>query len=335
MVYIIGLIFVSLVILVGIDDLVWDIHYTIDRMMGKIEVPVIDASEIEKVPPKMLGVIVAAYNEESVLKAVISNIIRSNQYPQSMYHIFLGVYPNDPGTMRVAKELEDEFENVHRIVHILNGPSSKADNINNVIRNIYQFENEHHLRFQAIVIHDSEDLVHPYEFKLENYLLEKHSAIQIPVFPLQEMPKFANIFKNMVSGSYADEFAENHYRILLARAITGAFVPSAGTGFVIRRDILDKFPDGEVFPVGSLTEDYKLSLQFKQMGYSVHYVLENVSRLRADGTLAKEFISTRSMFPSSYKAAVKQKTRWIYGITMQTFKLRDILKNKSLNFESR
>ena len=158
---------------------------------------------------------------------------------------------------------------------------------------------------------------------------------QIPVFPLQEMPKISNIFKNMVSGSYADEFAENHYRILMARAVTGAFVPSAGTGFVIRRDLLDKFPDGEVFPVGSLTEDYKLSLQFKQMGHSVHYVLEHVSRLKSDGTLAKEFISTRSMFPSSYKAAVKQKTRWIYGITMQTFKLRDILGNKDLNLESR
>ncbi len=38
---------------------------------------------------------------------------------------------------------------------------------------------------------------------------------QIPVFPLQEMPKISNIFKNMVSGSYADEFAENHYRILM------------------------------------------------------------------------------------------------------------------------
>ena len=43
----------------------------------------------------------------------------------------------------------------------------------------------------------------------------KDQSKQIPVFPLQEMPKISNIFKNMVSGSYADEFAENHYRILM------------------------------------------------------------------------------------------------------------------------
>lgn len=335
MVYVIGLVFVLLVILISIDDLIWDIYYSVSRLLGKIEMPSIDVKEIEKTTPKMLAIIVAAYNEENVLKSVIRNLVISNQYPRSMYHIFLGVYPNDEGTMKVAEELEKEFPNVHKIVHVLNGPSSKADNLNNVIKNIYEFEKKNHLKFQAIVIHDSEDLVHPYEFKLENYLLEKHSAIQMPVFPLQEMPRFSNIFKNMVSGSYADEFAENHYRLLVARTATGAFVPSAGTGFVIRRDILENFPDGEVFPVGSLTEDYKLSLQFKQMGYDVHYVLEDVSRLRVDGTVAREFISTRSMFPSSYRAAVRQKTRWIYGITIQTFKLRDILKNKKLNFSSK
>lgn len=52
------------------------------------------------------------------------------------------------------------------------------------------------------------------------------------------MPKLSNIFKNMISGSYADEFAENHYRILVARTATRAFVPSGGTGFVIRRVLL-------------------------------------------------------------------------------------------------
>ena len=335
MVYTIGLIFVILVILISIDDLIWDIYYTLGRLFGRIQTPSIDAEDVEKTIPKMLGIIVAAYDEENVLKPVIRNLITSNLYPKSMYHIFLGVYPNDEGTMRVARELEEQFPNVHKIVHVLEGPSSKADNLNNVIRNIYEFEKENHIRFQALVVHDSEDVVHPYELKLENYLLEEHSAIQMPVFPLQELPRLSNIFKNMISGSYADEFAENHYRLLLARTVTDAFVPSAGTGFVIRRDILDKFPDGNVFPEGSLTEDYKLSLQFKQMGYDVHYVLEDVSRLRADGTVAREFISTRSMFPSSYGAAIRQKTRWIYGITLQSFKLKDILKNRQLNFISK
>lgn len=335
MVYKLGLIFVSLIILISIDDLIWDIYYFLSRFLGKSKISTIDVSEVEKTIPRMLAVIVAAYNEENVLKSVITNLIVSNQYPKSMYHIFLGVYPNDEGTMKVAKELENNFDNVHMIIHTLLGPSSKADNINNVIKNIFEFENKNHMRFEGFVIHDSEDLVHPYEFQIENYLLQYHSAIQMPVFPLQEKPRLSNIFKNMVSGTYADEFAENHYSMLLARTSTGSFVPSAGTGFVLSRNIIDQFEDENIFPVGSLTEDYKLSLQIKQMGFNVHYVLERLSRLRLDGTVANEFISTRSMFPNNYKQAVRQKTRWIYGITMQTFKLKDIIKNKNLNFISK
>lgn len=335
MIYTIGLIFVIILIIISLDDLIWDIYYFHSRIIKKIEIPTIQESEIDNTIPKMLAIIVAAYNEEPVLKAVIENLIISNQYPRSMYHIFLGVYPNDEGTMNVAKELENKYENVHKIVHVIPGPSSKADNINNVIHNIISFEEEKHIRFNGIIIHDSEDLVHPYELLLENYLLQYHLAIQMPVFPLQQMPKLSNVFKNMVSGTYADEFAENHYNLLLARTSTGSFVPSAGTGFVLSRDLIDKFENYNVFPVGSLTEDYKLSLQLKQAGVSVHYALENVTRLKSNGENVKEFIATRSMFPSSYKAAVRQKTRWIYGITMQTFKLRNIIWDKKLDFISK
>ena len=60
--------------------------------------------------------------------------------------------------------------------------------INNVIKNIFKFEQENNQRFNGIIIHDSEDIVHPYELLLENYLFKTKSAIQIPVFPLQEKP---------------------------------------------------------------------------------------------------------------------------------------------------
>lgn len=335
MVYTLGLIFAILLILISVDDLVWDLYYLfIGKTKGK-QVQTINDEELKNAIPKFLAVIVPAYNEETVLEKVVENLILSNHYPRSMYHIFLGVYPNDKPTKDVADRLAQRFTNVHSVVHVLDGPSSKADNLNNVIKNIYEFEKAEHIRFKGVIIHDSEDLVHPYEFLLENYLLDKHKAIQMPVFPLQEMPRFSNIFRNMISGTYADEFAENHYNFLVARDSVGSFVPSAGTGFALSREILDKFKDNNIFPVGSLTEDYKLSLQLKQMGYSLHYALGNVKRLRHDGTLAKEFISTRSMFPATYKTAVKQKTRWIYGITIQSFKLKDILKNKDLNLKTK
>lgn len=335
MIYNIGLIFVILLIIVSLDDLIWDLYYLLRRKRNKLNVHVIDEDELKNTVPRLLAVIVAAYNEEDVLEDVISNLIYSNHYPKSMYHVFLGIYPNDPGTIGVAEKLSKKFNNVHPILHVLDGPSSKADNINNVIKNIYAFEKENYIRFEGVIIHDSEDLVHPYEFLIENYLLNTHKAIQMPVFPLQEMPRISNIFKNMVSGTYADEFAENHYNLLVARNSIGSFVPSAGTGFVLSKDIIDEFPDYNVFPVGSLTEDYKLSLQLKQKGYDLHYALEYVYRLRYDGTSVREFISTRSIFPSTYMAAVRQKTRWIYGITMQSFKIKDVFNNEHLNLTSK
>jgi len=40
-------------------------------------------------------------------------------------------------------------------------------------------------------------------------------------------------------GTYADEFAENHFITMVGRSSTGAFIPSAGTGFVTSRKTID------------------------------------------------------------------------------------------------
>lgn len=330
MTYYIGLIFVILLILFSLDDLIWDIYILFRSRRMKKATNIITYKELRDTVPGLLAIVIAAYREENVLEDVIENLIETNHYPDSMYHIFLGVYPNDLGTLSVADKLSKKYANVHKVVHVLDGPSSKADNINNVIKKILEFEKEKGIRFKGIVVHDSEDVVHPYELLVENYLLNFHKAIQMPVFPLQRMPNFRNVFTNMISGTYADEFAENHYSILVARNDVGSFVPSAGTGFTLSREILDSFPDNNIFPLDSLTEDYKLSLLLKEKGYHLHYVLEEVERLKGDGKMVREFISTRSIFPATYSAAVRQKTRWIYGITMQSFKLRDILKNDKL-----
>ena len=78
------------------------------------------------------------------------------------------------------------------------------------------------------------------------------------------MPTLKNIFNSMTIGTYADEFAENHYRTMNTREAMSAVVPSAGTGFVISHQILDAYGDEPIFPEDSLTEDYKLSLTLAQ-----------------------------------------------------------------------
>lgn len=323
-IYYLGLIIVILFIFTGIDDFVWDFISVFKRITNKeekLELEILDCQ-----PPKFIALIIAAWHEENVLSEVIENVIFSQQYPRAMYHIFLGVYPNDEATIAVAKRLEEKYKNVHCIINNKPGPTSKAQNINYVISCIKDFEKEKGWKFATFTIHDSEDLVHPYEFKVTNYLIDKYPALQFPVFPLIKKPTFWNFFKQITTNTYADEFAENHFITMVGRHKTGAFVPSAGTGFSLSRETIMGLGE-EVLPENSITEDYRLSLTLYEKGIQMYYVLEKIRRYNPNGELKWDYIATRSMFPNTFKTAVKQKTRWTLGITMQSVRFKDIFKN--------
>ncbi|MGF6376558.1 adsorption protein B [Clostridiales Family XIII bacterium PM5-7] len=331
--YHIGLALVCLYLLTGFDDFIWDIIALIKRK--KYRDQRLDLHQLDKVPPKLLALAIASWHEENVLVDVIENMIESVHYPKSMYHIFLGVYPNDDATVAIAIELEKKYANVHCVINELPGPTSKAQNINYVIRQIKKFEKEQNWEFASLTIHDSEDVVHPYELKVTNYLLETHEAMQFPVFPIMSMPRLGNFLKTITMGTYADEFAENHFSTMVSRYNTGAFVPSAGTGFALSRATIESFGDEDVLPRDSLTEDYRLSLTLFEKKIRMYYVLERVPRITDKNKLKWDFIATKSIFPNTLKTAIKQKTRWILGITMQSFQFKDIFKMKGIGLVGR
>lgn len=323
--YYIGLALVTFYLITGLDDFIWDIIALWKRR--KMEDDVLDFNLLDSTSPKLIAVVIAAWHEDNVLLDVVENIVASQQYPKSMYHIFLGVYPNDDATVFIAKQLAKNHFNVHCVENYKEGPTSKAQNINYVISQIKDYEAKLGWRFAAINVHDSEDLVHPYELKVTNYLLDTYPAMQFPVFPLLKKPTFKNYFSNITTNTYADEFAENHYITMVNRRNTGAFVPSAGTGFSLSRETIDTL-GYYVLPENSLTEDYRLSLTLYENGLQMYYVLEQIERLGANGKVEREFVATRSMFPNTFKTAVRQKTRWILGITMQSLKFKDIFNEK-------
>jgi len=333
-VYIIGLIIAIGFIVFSIDDLILDFVYFVAYRKRQKGIQKLPFEKLDSIPTKLLAIIIAAWREANVLEPVIDHFIGTTHYPRSMYHIFLGLYPNDQATIEVGRRLEKKYENVHVVINTVNGPTSKAQNLNNVLSFVRQFERNHSWRFSSITVHDSEDVVHPYELKVTNYLIDKYPSLQFPVFSLQRIPTIRNFFSGMTSGTYADEFAENHFRIMRMRDFMGAVVPSAGTGFVVSREILEHYKNKPLFPEDSLTEDYKLSVKLALEGYRVHYVFESVPRLLDNGKVKWDYIATRSLFPSTFKAAIKQKMRWIYGITMQSVNFREIigLDNKKANF---
>ena len=295
--YFIGLFLAMLYLVMGFDDFIWDlVTLTFRRRYRKQR---LDFKELNSRPPKLLALAVAAWHEDNVLGDVISNIVESTDYPKSMYHIFLGVYPNDAASIQVARTLEKTYSNIHVVINDTPGPTSKAQNLNYVIQQIQVFEQEKGIKFAALTIHDSEDVVHPLELKVTNYLLETHEAMQFPVFPMMRMPKFSNFFQNLTTGTYADEFAENHFSTMVSRYTAKAFVPSAGTGFTLSRETLESFGKDYVLPKDSLTEDYRLSLTLYEKGIEMYYVLEKVPRINKNGKLTWDFVTTRSIFPNT------------------------------------
>lgn len=331
--YTIGLVLAVLYLTMGFDDLVWDIYSLIKRK--KYKKARLDFKTLRTAPPKLLAITIGAWNESAVIGEVIENLLLSIQYPKSMYHLFVGVYPNDQATIDIVSEIEKRIPNVHMVVNDTDGPTTKAQNINYVISKVKEYESQFDWKFAAVTVHDAEDVVHPYELLVTNYMIDKHDGLQFPVFPLMEMPRFKNFFKNLTVGTYADEFAENHYSIMVGRSSTGAFVPSAGTGFALSRKTIDSFPTDEILPNDSLTEDYRLSLTLFEKGLKIRYVLDKIPRVARNNKVVYDYVATRSMFPAKFKAAVKQKTRWILGITMQSVRFKDVFAKSKLSFLGR
>lgn len=319
-----GFCLVVMYIVIAFDDFIWDVFTLVNGFFSRKTI--VALSTLTENPPKLIALTIAAWKEDNVIKDVIENILDSQIYPQSMYHIFIGVYPNDSPTIAEVLELEEKYPNIHVVINYKAGPTTKAQNLNYVFLKVKEFEAEKNWKFSAITVHDSEDIVHPYEFLFTNYLIDTYPALQFPVFPMMKKPTLKNFFKTLTVNTYADEFAENHFITMVNRHKSGAFVPSAGTGFSLSRETIELLGD-EVLPVDSLTEDYKLSLTLYEEGIQMYYVMQRLKRVNNSGKIVWDYIATRSIFPSTYKTAVRQKTRWITGITMQSYEMKEIFKN--------
>lgn len=82
------------------------------------------------------------------------------------------------------------------------GPTTKADNLNAMWHALQRYEAASGYRFDAVVLHDAEDVVATGELRLFAHLLGRAEVVQLPVLPLVDHGS------RWVSGHYCDEFAE-------------------------------------------------------------------------------------------------------------------------------
>lgn len=164
------------------------------------------------------------------------------------------------------------------------------------------------VRFKAVVLHDAEDVVHADEIRLYDLLIDRFALVQLPVIPL---PGYGSFTARAIGDHYGDEFAESHGKALTVREALGASIPSAGVACAFARDELEALIHPGApgpFDAASLTEDYELGLRMAERGGRGVFV-----RMRdADGGL----VATREYFPDTIDAAVRQKARWMVGISL-------------------
>ena len=265
-------------------------------------VPQLGNGEVQ-IPPT--AVFVANWHEEDVLGKMVEGNLARIQIPQ--VSLYLGVYPNDTGTLRVAHDLEAKYpERVKVIVNRLPGPTSKGQMLNEMFAQVFSGADAPEL----VVLHDSEDVIDARSFPVYAAYAQENDFIQAPVFSL-------NRGKNaMVASTYMDEFAERHTRELIVRDAVGAAIPSAGVGTCMTKRLIQHFlaTRGQVLMSGTVTEDYILGIEAKRSGFKSAFAA--VSRNAEEGL---DFVATREFFPKTLAASIKQKTRWVYGINFEAY----------------
>ena len=253
--------------------------------------------------PGFIAIFVPAWDEAAVIASMLKATLRRLDYEQ--YRIFVGHYRNDPATAAAIASVDDpRIQSVHVSV---DGPTTKADCLNHLYDALIAYELENNRAAKAIVLHDAEDVVHHYELRIFDGLIDRAALIQLPVVPLVDP------HSRWISGHYCDEFAEAHIKELVVREAVGAAIPLAGVGCAISRQALARLAaleDGRPFAGTSMTEDYELGLRLGALGLKTMFV-----RIPAQPN-DRGVVASRGHFPATLGAAVRQKARWLGGIAL-------------------
>jgi adsorption protein B len=252
---------------------------------------------------RFIAIFVPAWDEWAVIAPMLRATVERLEY--SNYRIFVGNYRNDPATAAAIASVPNP--RIEAVVVHEDGPTTKADCLNHLYDALIEYELRDNVSAAAVVLHDSEDVVHPLELVVFNGLIDRAALIQLPVQPLPD-PR-----SRWVAGHYCDEFAEAHSKELVVREAVGASVPLAGVGCAIAREPLARVAamnEGYPFAGGSMTEDYELGLCVGAMGLKTMFV-----RMPAVPG-SRGVIASRGNFPATFGEAVRQKARWLGGIAL-------------------
>ncbi|MCY7317599.1 MAG: glycosyl transferase family protein, partial [Ramlibacter sp.] len=321
---------VAIVIFVSsLDDLFIDLWYWGRRIFRHLSLQrrnysKLTAEQLLERGEQPLAIMIPAWQEHDVIAAMVQNMVEVLNYQN--YVVFVGTYVNDPETIEEVERMKKRYRQVRRVEVPHPGPTSKADCLNFVVEEIFNYERESGIEFAGVVLHDSEDVLHPMELKFFNYLLPRKDMIQLPVASLERE------WYELVAGTYMDEFAESHAKEMVVRESVSGMVPSAGVGTCFSRKALRSLigaTHNKPFNISSLTEDYDVGMRLASLGmesiFGVFPVTFRVRRTswgansKARELLVQMPLCVREYFPDNFRLAYRQKSRWVLGIGLQSW----------------
>lgn len=313
----------------SLDDLFIDLWYWSRRIFRRARIERspryrrLTVEQLRDREEQPLAIMVPAWQESDVIAAMVQNMVEVLEYRN--YRVFVGTYPNDQPTIDEVERMVRRYPQLQRVEVPHPGPTSKADCLNAVVAAIFDHERDQGNEFAGVVLHDSEDVLHPLELKFFNYLLPRKDMIQLPVASLERD------WYELVAGTYMDEFAESHAKEMVVRESVAGMVPSAGVGTCFSRRALAALVGAtrnKPFNIDSLTEDYDVGMRLAQLGmtsiFGVFPVTFHVSRNAWGSSKRRELLMqmplcVREYFPDSFRAAYRQKARWVLGIGLQSW----------------
>jgi adsorption protein B len=286
----------------GIDDIIIDIA----ALIGHFRERTPTEEEIDAAPPRRMAIFVALWKEHRVIEKMLEKNVRGLRYPRVEF--FIGAYPNDAPTLAAVGEAMKRYPTVHLSVCPHDGPTSKADCLNWIYQRMLLHEEQAGVSFDMVLTHDAEDTMDPDALRWINYYAQTCDMVQIPVLALPTP------LSNFAHGVYCDEFAEFQFRDMPARQLLGGFIPSNGVGTGFSRTALHMLASTHqncIFEPGCLTEDYENGWRVHRAGLKQKFIPITFREGRP--------LATREFFPLTLRSAIRQRTRWVTGIMLQSW----------------
>ncbi len=291
------------IVISGLDDLFVTLAWFATR---HFRFPWPSERAAQRAKERPIAVFVPLWQEHSVIGRMLRHNLDGIRYRN--YHFFVGVYPNDVPTVEVVEREALRDGRVHVALCPHDGPTSKGDCLNWIYQRMKDYERVHRLQFQIVVMHDAEDVIHPLSLRLINWFSRDYAMVQVPVLPLPTR------IGEWTHGLYCDEFAEYQRKDIPVRQFLGGFLPSNGVGTGFDRKAIERLAEarwGRPFDPACLTEDYETGYLLHSMGFRQIFV-----PLGGEGA---EPLATREFFPRQFRAAIRQRTRWVTGIALQSW----------------